>query len=318
VTAIAEGLMFSRHASESPGVIALSQTNLMAYWSQRPSDQKAPPEEVDVCFAISTNRGENWTTPALANRAGTGVENSYPSATSVDADPAELIWLDGSNWKQQKRVTLMSRTVQTDGAVTGATVIDPDTCTCCPTTLVQTNNGLLAAYRGHTPENIRDIEVAKNLAGHWSEPYIPQPDHWHFAGCPVNGPHLAADGSAIALIWFSVPREPEVKLAFSNDGGSHFTAPLRVDEGNALGRAQVVLLPESTLAFWIENKSGVARLMGRSVQNNATLDAPFEVAHGDGPGYPHAARAGNGAFITWADESPTSQIHIAVLEYKPV
>jgi hypothetical protein len=39
---IAEGLMFSRHPSESPGVVALSQTNLMAYWSQRPSDQKGP------------------------------------------------------------------------------------------------------------------------------------------------------------------------------------------------------------------------------------------------------------------------------------
>jgi hypothetical protein len=121
------------------------------------------------------------------------------------------------------------------------------------------------------------------------------------------------DGSSVALIWFSASQEPEVQLAFSHDGGTHFTLPRRIDEGNAVGRAQVVLLSEHfTLAFWIERKPGTIQLLGRRVLDNKTLEAPFEVARGAGPGYPHAVRASKNAFITWAEESPVSQIHVAV------
>jgi hypothetical protein len=132
----------------------------------------------------------------------------------------------------------------------------------------------------------------------------------------VNGPNLDVDGSTIALIWFSAPQDqPEVKAAFSDDGGLKFTAPMRIDEGNVLGRGQVVLLPRhSTLAFWLENKSGTTRLLGRRVRDNRTLDAPFEVTRGAGLGYPHAVRAGKYVFVTWHEETATSQIHVAVLE----
>jgi hypothetical protein len=100
---------FSRHPSESPGVIALSDRNLIAYWSQRPPYEKISTQEVDVYFAVSTDRGVHWTAPTLANRAGTGEENSYPSAARVDDTHAALIWLDGTNWKTEKRAALMSR-----------------------------------------------------------------------------------------------------------------------------------------------------------------------------------------------------------------
>lgn len=107
---------FSRHPSESPGIIALSEKNLIAYWSQRPPHQNAATNEVDVYFSISTDRGQRWTSPTLANTPGTGEESSYPSAAALDSTRASLIWLDGTNWKKEKRVSLMSRTVQSDGS----------------------------------------------------------------------------------------------------------------------------------------------------------------------------------------------------------
>ena len=179
---------------------------------------------------------------------------------------------------------LLSRTVNSDGSATKATVMDSDTCTCCPTSVVQTDTGLVAAYRSHTPENIRDIAVVENKENRWSQRSIPLPDRWHFAGCPVNGPNLDADGSRIAPIWFSAPQDkPEVMLAFSEDGGSTFTPPVHVDEGNAVGRAQVVLQPaHSALAFWLESNSGTTRLLGRRVRDNKTLDARFESREGRG------------------------------------
>jgi hypothetical protein len=315
---IVEGQPFSRHPSESPGVIALSANNLIAYWSQKPPHEETPSEEVDVYFSVSTDQGVHWTVPTLANLPGTGQESSYPSAAPVDATHAELIWLDGTSWKKQQRMTLMSRTVRSNGSAAEAAVIDPDTCTCCPTSLVQTSSGLLAAYRGHTPDNIRDISLLQNVQGRWSQPRIAHADNWHIAGCPVNGPQLDAAGLTTALIWFSAPQDqPEVKLAFSDDGGLKFTPPVRVDDGNVMGRAQIVLLPQhSALAFWLENRSGTTRLLGRSVRDEAILGTPFEVANGQRLGYPHAVRAGNEVFVTWAEEKPTSQVHVAVVGHE--
>jgi hypothetical protein len=105
-----------------------------------------------------------------------------------------------------------------------------------------------------------------------------------------------------------------VQLAFSDDGGSNFGLPVRIDEGNVIGRAQVVLLPGRTaLAFWVENKLGITRLLGRRVHDGGNLEPAFEVARSAGLGYPHAVRSAKGAAVTWADEGP-KKVHFAVLE----
>lgn len=292
---------FSRHPSESTNVVALSERNLIAYWSQKPPNDKSLEREVDVYFSVSTNGGLSWGTPQLVNEPGTGEENSYRSAAAGDGNHAELIWLDGTNWKKQNRVRLMSRTVQPDGSATKGTVLDEDTCTCCPTSLALTEKGLIAAYRGHTPEDIRAIEVARNVGGQWLQPRMPHADQWHFAGCPVNGPHLDTAGSRVALSWFSPSEDqPKVRLAFSEDGGLSFASALRVDEGSAIGRAQMVLLPgHSALAFWLESKSGTTRLVGRRIRDEERLDAVFEVAHGAGLGL---------------SALPVSRVHVAILD----
>jgi hypothetical protein len=316
-TTIAAAQPFSRHPSESPGVVALSDRNLIAYWSQKPPNEKIPTSEVDVYFSVSTDRGGHWTAPTLANVAGTGEESSYPSAAPLDDKRAALIWLDGANWTKQKRVALVSRTVQTDGSATGATVIDTDTCTCCPTSLVQTGSGLLAAYRGHTPENIRDISLLRNSRGRWSQPYVAHADNWHFAGCPVNGPHLDAHRKRTVIAWFTGAQDrPAVNLAFSNDDGANFSPPTRVDEGNATGRVQVVLLPgHSAVAFWLEHGSGASHLLMRSVHDDGMMETPIEVSRGSDLGYPHAVRAADAVFITWAEGDPLRRIHVALFPF---
>jgi hypothetical protein len=272
---------------------------------------------VDVYFTISTDRGEHWTAPTLANVAGTGEENSYPSAAAMDATHASLIWLDGTNWTKQKHVTLMSRVVQSDGLATTAKALDTDTCTCCPTSLVRTDSGLIAAYRGHTPENIRDISLLRNNQGQWSQPLVAHADNWHFAGCPVNGPHLDADRKRAVIAWFTAAQDqPTVNVAFSNDGGANFSAPIRVDEGNAIGRAQVVLLPgHSAVVLWLEHISGTTRLLARGVQEDGVMETPTEVSRGSDLGYPHAARAADGILITWAEGPPVRRVHVGLFPF---
>jgi len=309
---IVSGRPFSRHPSLSPGVIALSGKNLIAYWSQRPMNEDTPTNEVDVYFAISTDRGLHWADPTLANKPGTGEESSYPSAAPIDENRAAIIWLDGSNWKVQKRVSLMSRTIRSDGSATDAIAIDEDTCTCCPTSMVRTGSGLVAAYRGHTPENIRDISLLRNVNGRWSQPEVVHADYWHFAGCPVNGPHLDADRKRTVIAWFTGAQDqPAVNLAFSVDGGATFSGPIRVDEGNAIGRVQVVLSPEhAAVAFWLEHASSTTRLLMRKVHEDGVMEQPVEVTRGSELGYPHVARMVDGILVTWAEGGSVPRVHV--------
>ena len=128
-------------------------------------------------------------------------------------------------------------------------------------------------------------------------------------------PHLAADGDRITLIWFSAANDkPEVRLAHSSNGGADFSAPVRVDEGNAIGRAQVVLLPDgSAIAIWLENSRGTARLLARRVRDDGVLEGILELAKGADLGYPHAARAAGGVLVTWAERNAVSTVHAGLL-----
>jgi len=317
---IAVGLLFSRDRASAPGVIALSSRNLIAYWSQKPASKEPSGNAIELYMAASTDDGRHWSSPTLVNRSAAqpGEDNGYASAAALNDSVAALIWLDGRNWEKDKRVQLMSRTVRADGTMSELGLLDHDTCTCCSTALVRTGSGLLAAYRGHTPENIRDISLIQNRAGAWSQPRIAHPDHWHIEACPVNGPHLDTDGTRTALIWFSAPQDqPAVKLAFSEDGGATFAPPLRIDTGNALGRAQVKLPPnQSAIAFWLENESGTARLLARHILNDALRDEPFELSRGGNIGYPHVARATEGILLTWAekDKESVSRVRVGLLK----
>jgi hypothetical protein len=118
------------------------------------------------------------------------------------------------------------------------------------------------------------------------------------------------------LIWFTAAQDrPAVKLAFSVSGGTDFAPPQRIDSGDAVGRAQIVLLPENSgAAFWLERDSGAAKLMALNVGESNTIGTSFELSRGVNLGYPHAARTNGGILVAWAERNPTSLVHAAFLK----
>ena len=67
---------------------------------------------------------------------------------------------------------------QADGKAVREETLDPNVCTCCPTSVVKTGRGLLVAYRGNTAESIRDIDVIKFENGKWTPSKNIYPDKW--------------------------------------------------------------------------------------------------------------------------------------------
>ena len=84
----------------------------------------------------------------------------------------------------------------------------------------------------------------------------------------MNGPAVAASGRRVAVAWFTAANDaPRVKLAFSTDAGASFGAPVRVDDGNPLGRVDVVLLDDgSAVVSWVESSPEGSSLRVRRIR----------------------------------------------------
>ena len=76
------------------------------------------------------------------------------------------------------------------------TAVDARVCECCPTAAAVTAEGVIAAYRNRSDDEIRDNYVARFVNGKWTAPQPVFNDNWKIAACPVNGPALSARGRA--------------------------------------------------------------------------------------------------------------------------
>lgn len=196
--------------------------------------------------------------------------------------------------------------------------IDLRVCECCPTAAVVTSEGVLAAYRNRSDEEIRDIYVSRFNQGQWSAPVAVHADNWQIAACPVNGPALSAAGRNVAIAWYTVKEDQgQAYLAFSRDAGRSFGTPIRLDDAGSLGRVDVQMLPDrSALATWIEVADGRGQFRARHVTIDGARSAPVTITGMGGSrssGYPRVARHGDELVFAWTETgSGTPQLRTAV------
>ncbi len=161
-------------------------------------------------------------------------------------------WLDGRN---HGRMALYTRVLDGRPGPGPDTPVDGSVCDCCQLSFVPSaDGGALLAYRGRTKEEIRDIQLAHFDGKTWTRMGPLHADDWKIAGCPVNGPQLAATGDRIGAVWFTAAGDQSRVLArVSADGGQTFGPVARVDLGRPLGRVDTVLLADGTLVLsWLE------------------------------------------------------------------
>ncbi len=156
--------------------------------------------------------------------------------------------------KGEDEPSSLKRPVGSAGKVVKEEVMEPDVCTCCPTSMVRTARGLLVDYRGHTPKNIRDIGVKRLENGNWLPAKNLNPDNWEINACPVNGESAAAKNNRVAIAWHTEGGDkPRVQLVFSLNGGATFSKPITVNTGDALGHPSTVQTNDGgAFVSWIE------------------------------------------------------------------
>jgi hypothetical protein len=189
--------------------------------------------------------------------------------------------------------------------------IDTRVCECCPTTAAVTSDGVIAAFRNRTEDEIRDIYVSRLENGKWSEPTAVHNDNWKINACPVNGPMLSARGRDVVIAWYTGKVEPgQVFVAFSKDAGRTFAAPIRVDDAGSLGRVDVELMPDgAAVATWIESIDRRTEFRMRRIDSAGTRGPAVKIADigsSRTSGYPRVARQGNELVFAWIESGPAT------------
>ena len=201
-------------------------------------------------------------------------------------------------------MTLRYVKIKRDGTLTDEAVLDARVCECCQTSAAMTADGPVVVYRDRSENETRDISIVRLVNGQWSAPRTVVPDNWQINGCPVNGPSVAADGRRVAVAWFTaVNNQPRVKLAFSNDAGASFGAPITIDDGNPAGRVETLLLADgSALVCWLEKLPEGGAVRVRRVRPEGKLAAASTVAPSGSArsnGFPQMVRAGKLLVFAW-------------------
>jgi hypothetical protein len=292
--------------ADFPSLTTLENGTALVHWLE-----KAGPGTYayHVKVALSADGGRTWGAPFVPHRDRSPTEHGFVSMVPWGSGAA-LVWLDGRGMSVDTAaldagdMTLRGTTVSGGGAIGDEFLLDDRTCECCQTALARTTSGLVAAYRDRSAGEIRDIAVVRHAHGEWTEPRVVARDDFHYPGCPVNGPQLAALGDTVAVAWYTAPQQQaKVQVAFSTDGGASFDAPIPVDGGDPLGRVDVELLPDgSALVVWVERTAHAAEVRARRVARNGDADPAWLVAEtvpSRGSGVPRMARVGDEVLFVW-------------------
>ena len=318
---VASGRDWFVNWADVPSVLRLPSGTLAAHWLQ-----KSGPDTYayDVRLSYSTDDGKTWAPSFLPHHDNAKAEHGFASLFPI-ADGLGLVWLDGRAMKS-------SHDEHAAGSSAGAmsvryaqfdknwkqvvdTQVDGRVCECCPTTAVVTADGVIAAFRNRSEDEIRDIHVARMQNGKWSDSVPVFSDNWKIAACPVNGPSLSASGAAVAISWFTAKGdEGRAFAAFSRDAGRTFGPPLRLDEAGTLGRVDMDLLPDgSAMATWIEFAEQRAQIRVRRIERTGALSKPVTItgiAGSRASGYPRTAVSGREAVFAWTESGPGGALQV--------
>ena len=265
----------------------------------------------DVKMITSADAGNTWDSSRLLNEDGKKAEHGFVSIVPYKENYF-VAWLDGRNagteeekghsGGHQGQMTLRGAVVNKDGSKASEWELDNRVCDCCQTTAAITSNGPVVIYRDRSQDEIRDISIVRYVNGQWTAPKAVFPDNWKIAGCPVNGPRVDAQGNHLALAWFSAPdKKGQVSVIFSADGGASFGNPAREDEGQGIGRVDVIILDDKTaMISWMEGSA----IKAAKVYTNGKKEPSITIAstsESRSSGFPQMTKSGNTVFFAWTD-----------------
>jgi hypothetical protein len=317
---IAEGTGLLANWADFPSVFITSDGTIAAHWLERGTARGA----YGIRVVTSKDAGRSWTKATIPHPGSETGEHGFVSFFEAPAggrgsEPQGgglgLVWLDGRDVAGAGHAApghaggmALRSTFIRNGEAGPDLLVDARVCDCCQTSAARSGAGVLVAYRDRTEKEIRDTSVVRFSNGKWSAPVTVHADHWEINGCPVNGPVVAARGTAAAVAWFTgAGNTPKTLVAFSGDEGRTFGQPIRIDiDANVtLGRlAMAMRSVDRVLVSSLERTGTGAHLVLRDVRRDGRISAPVEIAAATperSGGFARLAASGTKVVVAWTD-----------------
>ena len=313
---VASGAHFFVNSFDVPSVRALADGTLAAHWEEKlGADEDSDASKVMLSW--SKDQGKTWSRPVSPHHDGTNTEHGFASLFQAPGAGLGLVWIDGRATNPETEsgdMTLRASVYDATGKQLRETVVVPRVCECCSTSVAETSEGLIVAFRNRSAAEVRDIYVTRFAEGRWSAPAIVHADDWMINACPINGPSASARGLEVAVAWYMAKGDQgSAFVAFSHDAGRTFGAPVRVDDANSLGRLGVQMLENGTAAvIWIEKGSQGSQFRVRIINSSGVRSAPVTIANTEGSRYPRIMGLRDELLFSWVDtDKGSSQLRTA-------
>lgn len=326
---VAAGADWFLNWADTPHVYVMPNGSIWAHWLRKSSGRG--PGDYGIELARSTDDGHTWSPPTLVNLPDLPGDHGFVTFWPQSEDRLGIAWLD-SRQKAQAASAEPDQPAADDGshhAHSGADAammlraavyddagvklhdwpLDVSTCDCCTTSSAMTSRGPVVVYRGRSAGEIRDTRLVRLEDGVWTAPRDVHVDGWRFAGCPVNGPVVAAEGNTVWVGWYTqADGQPELRVARSDDAGDTFGPPLTVAKGPGfMGQLGIALADGHLLLSWLQqDESGTGqRLMlsrtDRQLQALRSIPVAGLAARGRAGGIPRLAVRDGAARLVWVD-----------------
>ena len=332
---VAQGNDWFTNWADFPALVAYKgdAKSLAAHWLAKSGSGTY---DYDVTISQSNDGGKNWTKPFIPHTDAIAAEHGFVSMLPLNEDRIFITWLDGRNTKtkdsethktlhhghgQGGAMTIRAAVFDKKGNLYEEVELDHRVCDCCQTSAAMTSEGLIVAYRDRLEEEIRDISYVRQVNGQWTQPQRIHKDNWKIAGCPVNGPKVAANGKKVAIVWFTMESEqPLIKIAFSEDAGANFGNPIWVNDGQALGRVDVVLLDNGTaIVSWLKKNEKEASIRLAEVTKSGIIGTRHHLIPTDASrlsGFPIMEKLGKRLLLAWTTvEKGNTKVQTAFIDY---
>jgi hypothetical protein len=319
---------FDGSAWSAPATIVRSD-RIFANWADFPAlavsrrgwmlagwPEKSGGGEYDYFLELARAAGPegSWRRLGPAHEDRGGGEHGFVSFVP-EGDGIRAFWLDGRDAAGETG-SMALRTALVADSVGPSEVLDARVCDCCQTSAAVTSEGPIVAFRDRSGKETRDIAVARRTSGRWSKPRAVAADGWTIAGCPVNGPAVAASGREVAVAWFTAAGDaPRVRMAFSKDAGETFGKPVEIDGEAPAGRVDLTLdATGDALLSWVAVSGKAAEIRVRRVTPGgragaAVTVAPTSVARSSG--FPRIERLGADLVLAWVEASEPFRLRAA-------
>jgi len=297
--------------ADFPSIFYNGKNHLVVHWLEKNGDGTY---DYVVKVSQSFDRGRSWSRPIIPHKDNKLGEHGFVSFFNASNNKVGLVWLDGRNMMGEEhghgygQMNLYSTTIDKNGILGEEILLDDRVCECCPTSAVNIENDILVAYRDRSLSEIRNINLVRWNNSSWQKPHSLHNDNWKIAGCPVNGPKLAVTGNNVAAVWYTSPNEnPIIYISFSKDGGKKFNSPIKVDNGNPIGRVDCIWLDsDRVLVSWMEMGEKSTNVIFSTVyieNHKGSSKIVTQILPGRSSGHPVISRYRQNIFLAWTEEN---------------